>query len=127
MGLLVPALGPRKQLVQRLGWTENGTDCPARAPLGTKSGVTCFCVVQGFKNGTCLKGLSMPSSKRAQSGCLRATLALPAGGHSPKVMCLWSLEELGSGLKVLSSWLMLSDSVIIMDPSLKCFREYKRN
>lgn len=76
---------------------------PACCPL-----VPCFVWVRTSR------GPSMPSIKRAGSGCLTATPTLTAGDRSPQVMCLRSLKALSSGL-------VLSGSVIIMDQAPKCF------
>lgn len=63
----------------------------------------------------------MPSVKWAGSGRLRATPTLTAGDRSPQVMCLRSPGSAGPGLKALSSGLVLSCPVIIVDQAPICF------
>lgn len=122
-GLLVPALGPSKLLVQRLGWNENGTVQMAQCTLlwGVTSGVRCFRAGQPF-----YKGRLMPSVRWAGSRCSRASLGLDSWGpqlwnNVPEVTWAVGTRTYGS-----ASWLLLG-CTIVMDPFLKCFCQYKGN
>lgn len=63
LSLLIAALGPGKQLVQRLGWNEDGTVQLAQCALlwCMRSGIRCFRVGQAFQKVTRPRGPSMPS------------------------------------------------------------------